>query len=209
MGTYNRYVPNPSPQRLGLLGGTFDPPHRGHLAAAIAVREALGLDRVDLLVANDPWQKSGEREVTPAAVRLQMVQALVDGIEGIGVDDREVHRGGPTYTVETLEELALEQPGMDVFLIVGQDTANRIHTWHRHEDLLGLSTLVIVNRDENSQHVPTALADARVQFVTMPLVDVSSTSIRAAVAEGADVSTMTSPVVAALVRANGLYGATA
>ena len=199
-------MPNPSPQRLGLLGGTFDPPHRGHLAAAIAVREALGLDRVDLLVANDPWQKSGEREVTPAAVRLQMVQGLVDGVAGIGVDDREVRRGGPTYTVETLEELALEQPGMDVFLIVGQDTANRIHTWHRHEDLLALSTLVIVNRDENSQHVPTALADARVQFVTMPLVDVSSTSIRAAVAEGADVSTMTSPVVAALVRANGLYG---
>lgn len=202
-------MPNPSPQRLGLLGGTFDPPHRGHLAAAIAVREALGLDRVDLLVANDPWQKSGERQVTPVAVRLQMVQALVDGIEGIGVDDREVRRGGPTYTVETLEELALEQPGMDVFLIVGQDTADRIHTWHRHEDLLALSTLVIVNRDENSQHVPTALADARVQFVTMPLVDVSSTSVRAAVAEGADVSTMTSPAVAALVRANGLYGATA
>lgn len=202
-------MPNPSPQRLGLLGGTFDPPHRGHLAAAIAVREALGLDRVDLLVANDPWQKSGEREVTPATVRLQMVQALVDGIEGIGVDDREIRRGGPTYTVETLEELALEQPGMDVFLVVGQDTANRIHTWHRHEDLLALSTLVIVNRDENSQHVPTALADARVQFVTMPLVDVSSTSVRTAVAEGADVSTMTSPAVAALVRANGLYGATA
>lgn len=202
-------MPNPSPQRLGLLGGTFDPPHRGHLAAAIAVREALGLDRVDLLVANDPWQKSGEREVTPAAVRLQMVQALVDGIEGIGFDDREVLRGGPTYTVETLEELAFEYPGTDVFLIVGQDTANRIHTWHRHEDLLALSTLVIVNRDQTAQQVPAALADARVQFVTMPLVDVSSTSVRAAVAAGADVSAMTSSSVAALVRANGLYGATA
>lgn len=202
-------MPNPSPLRLGLLGGTFDPPHRGHLAAAIAVREALDLDRVDLLVANDPWQKSGERKVTPAAVRLQMVQALVDGNEGIGVDDREVRRGGPTYTVETLEELAFEQPGMDVFLIVGQDTADRIHTWHRHEDLLALSTLVIVNRDQNSQHVPAALADARVQFVSMPLVDVSSTSVRAATAAGVDVSSMTSPSVAALMHANGLYGATA
>ena len=118
-------MPNPSPQRLGLLGGTFDPPHRGHLAAAIAVRDALGLDRIDFLVANDPWQKSGEREVTPAAVRLQMAQAIVEGIEGIGVDDREVRRGGPTYTVETLEELAFECPGTDVFLIVGQDTADR------------------------------------------------------------------------------------
>lgn len=202
-------MPNPSPQRLGLFGGTFDPPHRGHLAAAVAVRDALGLNRVDLLVANDPWQKSGEREVTPAALRLQMVQALVEGCEGVGVDDREVRRGGPTYTVETLEELAIEQPGTDVFLIVGQDTADRIHTWHRHEDLLALSTLVIVNRDRNAHQVPTALAGARVQFVTMPLVDVSSTDVRAAVSAGDDVSAMTSSAVAALIRANGLYGVNA
>lgn len=173
------------------------------------MREALGLDRVDFLVANDPWQKSSEREVTPASVRVEMVRALVDGCEGIGVDDREVRRGGPTYTVETLEELAIEQPGTEVFLIVGQDTADRIHTWHRYEDLLSLSTLVIVNRDHNAQHLPAALADARVQFVAMPLVDVSSTSVRAAAAAGVDVSAMTSSSVAALVRAHGLYGATA
>jgi nicotinate-nucleotide adenylyltransferase len=164
---------------------------------------------VDFLVANDPWQKSGEREVTPAAIRLQMVRALTDDVDGIGVDDREVRRGGPTYTVETLEELAIECPGTDVFMIVGQDTADRIHTWHRHEDLLALSTLVIVNREQNAQHVPTALADARVQFVSMPLVDVSSTSVRATVASGGDISAMTSAGVAELVRVNGLYGATA
>ena len=202
-------MPNPSPQRLGLLGGTFDPPHRGHLAAALAVRDALGLDRVDFLVANDPWQKSGDRDVTSAAIRLQMVRALTDGVDGIGVDDREVRRGGPTYTVETLEELAIECPGTDVFLIVGQDTADRIHTWHRHEDLLALSTLVIVNREQNAQHVPAALADARVQFVSMPLIDVSSTNVRAAAGSGDDVSAMTSAGVADIVRANGLYGAKA
>ena len=202
-------MPNPSPQRLGLLGGTFDPPHRGHLAAALAVRDALGLDRVDFLVANDPWQKSGDRDVTSAAIRLQMVRALTDDVDGIGVDDREVRRGGPTYTVETLEELAIECPGTDVFMIVGQDTADRIHTWHRHEDLLALSTLVIVNREQNAQHVPAALADARVQFVSMPLIDVSSTSVRAAAGSGDDVSGMTSAGVADIVRANGLYGAKA
>ena len=202
-------MPNPSPQRLGLLGGTFDPPHRGHLAAALAVRDALGLDRVDFLVANDPWQKSGDRDVTSAAIRLQMVRALTDGVDGIGVDDREVRRGGPTYTVETLEELAIECPGTDVFLIVGQDTADRIHTWHRHEDLLALSTLVIVNREQNAQHVPAALADARVQFVSMPLIDVSSTSVRTAAGSGDDVSAMTSASVVDIVRAHGLYGAKA
>jgi nicotinate-nucleotide adenylyltransferase len=138
-----------------------------------------------------------------------MVRALTDDVDGIGVDDREVRRGGPTYTVETLEELAIECPGTDVFLIVGQDTADRIHTWHRHEDLLALSTLVIVNREQNAQHVPAALADARVQFVSMPLIDVSSTSVRAAAGSGDDVSGMTSAGVADIVRANGLYGAKA
>ena len=202
-------MPNPSPQRLGLLGGTFDPPHRGHLAAAIAVRDALALDRVDFLVANDPWQKSGQREVTPAGIRLEMAHALVDGYEGLGVDDREVRRGGPTYTVETLEELATEMPGTNVFLIVGQDTADRIHTWHRPADLLDLSTLVIVNRDNNAPHVPDALANARVQFVSMPFVDVSSTAVRAAAAIGSDITAMTSAGVSAVVRSHGLYGATA
>ncbi len=202
-------MPNPSPQRLGLLGGTFDPPHRGHLSAAIAVRDALGLDRVDFLIANDPWQKVGERNVTPAPARVEMVHALVDGIDGIGVDEREVRRGGLTYTVETLEEIAREMPGTDVFLIVGQDTADRIHTWHRHEEVLALSTLVVVNRDQKAQQVPTSLVNARVQFVSMPLVDVSSTAVRAAVAAGEDITSMTSAAVSCLVKSHGLYGATA
>jgi nicotinate-nucleotide adenylyltransferase len=164
---------------------------------------------VDFLVANDPWQKVGERNVTPAAVRVEMVRALVGGIDGIGVDEREVRRGGLTYTVETLEEIAREMPGTDVYLIVGQDTADRIHTWKRHAEVLALSTLVVVNRDQNAQHVPPALADARVLFVSMPSVDVSSTDVRAAVAAGNDIVAMTSVGVAEVVRTLGLYGAIA
>ena len=202
-------MPNPSRLRLGLLGGTFDPPHVGHLAAAKAVRDTMGLDRVDFLVANDPWQKSSDRVVSPAALRLEMVQALVDGQAGLGVDDREIRRGGLTYTVETLEELAKEQPDTDVFLIVGQDTANRIGTWHRYEEVLALSTLVIVNRVENNSQLPEVLSGARVHNVSMPLVDVSSTSIRAKVASGEDIASLTSESVAAVVSRNGLYGATA
>jgi len=202
-------VPNPSRFRLGLLGGTFDPPHVGHLAAAKAVRDTMGLDRVDFLVANDPWQKSSDREVSPAALRLEMVHALVEGQTGLGVDDREIRRGGLTYTVETLEELVKEQPDTEVFLVVGQDTANRIGTWHRYEEVLGLSTLVIVNRVENNSQLPEVLSGARVHNVSMPLVDVSSTSIRAKVASGEDIASLTSESVAAVVRRNGLYGATA
>jgi len=169
----------------------------------------MGLDRVDFLVANDPWQKSSDRVVSPAALRLEMVQSLVDGQPGLGVDDREIRRGGLTYTVETLEELAKEQPDTEVFLIVGQDTANRIGTWHRYEEVLALSTLVIVNRVENNSQLSEVLSGVRVHNVSMPLVDVSSTSIRAKVASGEEIVTLTSKSVAAVVRRNGLYGATA
>jgi nicotinate-nucleotide adenylyltransferase len=181
----------------------------GHLAAAKAVRDTMGLDRVDFLVANDPWQKSSDRVVSPAALRLEMVHALVDGQAGLGVDDREIRRGGLTYTVETLEELAKELPDTEVFLVVGQDTANRISTWHRYEEVLALSTLVIVNRVENNPQLSEVLSGARVHNVSMPLVDVASTGIRAKVVSGEDISSLTSESVAAVVRRNGLYGARA
>jgi nicotinate-nucleotide adenylyltransferase len=181
----------------------------GHLAAAQAVRDTMGLDRVDFLVANDPWQKSSDRVVTSAVVRLEMVRAMVDGHDGLGVDDREIRRGGLTYTVDTLEDLAKEQPETDVFLIVGQDTANRLNTWHRYEEVLALSTLVIVNRAENSAQDPEMLSGARVQNVSMPRVDVSSTRVRASVSSGESITGLTSDAVASVIRQRGLYGASA
>ena len=133
-----------------ILGGTFDPPHLGHLAAAEAVRTQLGLDQVLFLVANDPWQKSDARAVSPADVRLKMVHSLIDGRPGLGVDDREIRRGGPTFTADTLEEIHAESPSTDVFLIVGADTASRMHTWHRPDVVARLTTLVDVNRNDGA-----------------------------------------------------------
>jgi nicotinate-nucleotide adenylyltransferase len=181
----------------------------GHLAAALEVRATMGLDRVDFLVANDPWQKSSDRVVSPAVVRLEMVRAMVEGRDGLGVDDREIRRGGLTYTVDTLEDLAKEQPETDVFLIVGQDTANRISTWHRYEEVLALSTLVIVNRADNDAQHSEMLSGARVHNVSMPAVDVSSTRVRASVAAGEDMIGLTTDAVAEVIRRHGLYGATA
>lgn len=193
-------------RRVGILGGTFDPPHFGHLAAAQFVRTQLGLDEVVLMVANDPWQKSGDRDVTPAAIRLEMVRALVDGVEGLSVSDQEIVRGGQTFTVDTLSEMVTADPSVQLFLIVGQDTAVRIPTWHRPDDLLRLSTLVIVNRASE----PTADVrpdGARVMHVKMTPVDVSSTVIRAAVAQGQPISFGTSDGVAKIIAEHHLYGA--
>ena len=194
-------MPNPAPRRLGLLGGTFDPPHLGHVAAARTVLTELGLDHVDLLVANDPWQKTDERTVTPAGLRLQMAEALVAGEAGLGVDDREIRRGGPTYTADTLEELRRQQPETELFLIVGSDTAERITTWHRPEVVRSLSTLVIVNRGEQKapQHLDGAI------HVFMEPVEVSSTSIRERIARSESVDHLTVDGVLNIIQANGLY----
>ena len=182
--SYTRHVTSAAPKRIGLLGGTFDPPHRGHLAMAQAAKTQVGLDEIVFLVANDPWQKSDGRSVSPAAIRLEMTTALVAGESGMKVDDREIARGGPTYTVDTLAEIHAETPDADLFLIVGADTASRIPTWHRPNDLAGFSTLVVVNRSHEPELDMSLLPAMNVVHVVMDAVDVSSTSIRKAIAGG-------------------------
>lgn len=195
----------PNLPRLGLLGGTFDPPHWGHLAAARAVRDALGEIEVSLVVANDPWQKSDARTITSAEIRVEMTRALVKDEPHVSVDDREVRRGGPTYTVDTLLELHAENSDRDLFLIVGADTASRIHTWHRSHDLISLSTLVIVNRPGNSIDLAPEMAAWKQIVVPMNPIDVSSTAIRTAVANGQSIADMTAPRVAAIIADHHLY----
>jgi nicotinate-nucleotide adenylyltransferase len=190
---------------LGILGGTFDPPHAGHLAAAVAVQTQVALNELVLMVANEPWQKVGDRQVTPAEVRFEMTEALVDGISGLRADDREIRRGGPTFTVDTLEEILAEQPNTEIFLIVGADTANRLETWHRASDVVRLSTIVIVNRDDSTNAASGFLRDARVVNVTMNAVDVSSSAIRKAVAHGESINSATSSSVASIIRDRSLY----
>jgi nicotinate-nucleotide adenylyltransferase len=198
-------VTSTAPTRIGILGGTFDPPHSGHLAAAIAARTQLGLDEVVLMVANEPWQKVGDRDVTPAAVRFEMTSALAEENIGITAGDQEIRRGGPTFTVETLEEILADQPGTEIFLIMGADSAARINTWHRALDLVRLSTIVIVNRDNSTSTVPEFLQDSRVQHVTMKPVDVSSSDIRENIACGESIEGFISATVAAVIHEHGLY----
>jgi len=193
------------PRRLGILGGTFDPPHLGHRAAALAVQTQVGLDEIVLMVANEPWQKVGDRQVSAAQVRWDMTDALVQGISGLRADDREIRRGGPTFTVDTLEEILSDQPDTEIFLIVGADTAERLETWHRASDVVRLSTIVIVNRNETTNTALGFLRDARVLNVTMNPVDVSSSALREAVARGESIDAMTSSSVASIIRDCSLY----
>ena len=189
---------------LGILGGTFDPPHIGHLAAAVEVRYALRLERVLLMVANDPWQKTGTRPLSAAPDRLAMTNAAVKGIDGIDASDLEISRGGPTYSIDTLQYLRESEPDQQLFLIVGSDAATNLHTWHRHQELPELATLVIVQRDGESEAVPPP--SWRTLRVSMPRLDVSSSDLRERAREGRPLAPLVVPGVIGEIKARGLYG---
>jgi len=155
------------------------------------------------MVANEPWQKVAERSVTPAGIRLEMVTALVAGEPGLTVGDDEVRRGGPTYTVDTLRALRADHPDAEYHIILGSDAARNLHTWREADEVVRLSTLVVVNRPADDRAVP--VDGARVEFVDMELVDVSSSQIRADVAAGRSAEPATTGAVAAIIARLDLY----
>ena len=191
--------------KVGILGGTFDPPHLGHLAIANAVRDALDLDEVLLIVANVPWQKVGDRLISAAADRLAMVQEAVAGHQGLRASSVEIERGGPSYTLDTLRELHRSEPSHSHFLVLGADAAGLVHTWHRHEELPGLATLVIVDRPGSTPE-PDPVG-WEVVHVPGPGLEVSSSMVREALAAGDSVDHLVPAMVLAQIRRRGLYDA--
>jgi len=168
----------------------------------VNVRHALGLDRVLLVVANDPWQKSG-RCLTPAADRMAMVEAAVARADGIEPSAIEIDRGGPSYTADTLEELAAQDGDAELFLIVGADVAADLGSWRRTDVVARLATLVVVNR------AGTMSCDVgppwRVERVTIPALDVSSSDLRARAAAGMPLEYLTPAAVIDSISERGLY----
>jgi nicotinate-nucleotide adenylyltransferase len=192
--------------KLGVLGGTFDPVHIGHLVAAVNARHALELDRVLLVVANVPWQKAGARVITPAPDRLAMVRAAVDDVDGLEASDLEIVRGGESYTVDTLAELARLHPGAELSLIVGSDLVGELDTWERSDELRELATLAVVNRPGTPVAAPEAeVRGWRVANISIPMVDVSSTDLRARVADGRPLDFLVPAAALRLIRQRGLY----
>ncbi len=163
--------------RIGIFGGTFDPIHFGHLAAAVNARHAAGLDRILLVVANVPWQKEGTRELTPARTRFELVRQAVEGIDGLEASDVEIERGGLSYTIDTVSELRRVFPSDRFFLVVGADAAAGIQEWERTEELPALAELVVVNRPGHPR--PEKLGRwERAIMAEIPSLDISSTDLR-------------------------------
>ena len=192
--------------RIGLFGGTFDPPHVGHLVTAVNVRHALDLDMVILMVAGDPWQKSGSRDVTSAANRFAMVEAAVSDVEGLVAGRDEIDRGGPSYTADTLMGLASKHAGAQLFTIVGDDAAAGLATWTRVEQVVQLSQLVVVDRPGVAVELPQQFNWLRVES---PRLEVSSTDLRSRCSDGRPLDYLVTEPVLHVIEQRGLYGSSA
>ncbi len=190
--------------RVGILGGTFDPPHIGHLATAVEVRNVLRLDEVVLVVANQPWQKVGTRSITPASDRLALVEAAVTPFHGLAASGMEIERGGPTYTVDTLQALAVSRPETEWFVIVGADAAAGLPTWERADKLASLATFVLVDRPGLPSPPPPP--GWRFVHVAVPRLDVSSSQLRDRVATGRPLDVLVPAPVIAEIHERRLYG---
>lgn len=194
-----------APTRVGVFGGTFDPPHVGHLVTAINVHHALDLDLVILMVANVPWQKDGTREITPAEDRLAMVAAAVESVPGLVPGRHEIDLGGNSYTADTLRVVAEEHPGAELYMIVGDDAAAKLHTWERSVEVIDRSRLVVVDRPG----APVELDDAVDWIhVEVPRLEVSSTDLRSRFCDGRPLDYLLTDAVLEVIEQRSLYEST-
>ncbi len=198
--------------RLGVLGGTFDPVHRGHLALAGAARDELGMEQVLFVPAGQPWRKTGQ-EIGANEDRLAMLRLALEGDPSFQIATLELERSGPSYTADTLEALAAQRRGDELYFIVGQDALADLPNWVRPERILELARLAVARRPEVSaeareeaqRRVP-GLRE-RVVWLKMPPVEVSATEIRERVRRGQPISGMVPPAVERYIGEHGLYRA--
>ena len=202
------------PERIGLLGGSFDPPHNGHMFVARAARSALELDSVKLLVSGSSPHRGGKLNHASAAQRFSMAELAAGGEPGIGVDGRETRRDGPSYTVETLRELRKERPEVEWYFIVGGDMLADLPNWREPKELFQLATIVPVLRAGFGHEVFSGLAERlgseaagslRNNLLELSTPPISSTAVRAAIRNGEEVSGLVPAAVFSYIKSNSLY----
>jgi nicotinate-nucleotide adenylyltransferase len=199
---------------LGILGGTFNPPHIGHLVCAQEARAQLALDRVVLMPVHTPPHKEALDDPGPE-VRLALCRAAAAGDEELEVSTLELERGGPSYTVDTLRALHGSREGDDLTFIVGGDMASSLPSWREPEVVLELARMAVAEREEHRRHEIAERVGAlrgapeRIVFFAMPRLDISSSDVRARIAGGRPIRWLVPGAVADEIERRGLYGATA
>ncbi|MCY4743723.1 nicotinate (nicotinamide) nucleotide adenylyltransferase [Pelomonas sp. UHG3] len=191
--------------RLALFGGSFDPPHLGHLAFARFALEALAPQRLLWLPAGRQWQKP-DQVMAAGAHRVQMLRLLMAGEPRFVVDDRELHRRGPSFTADTLGEFKAEAPDAELMFLIGQDQYARLPTWYRAEAVAQLATLVVVPRAGEAVVTPPGMPPHRLQVLYLPDTPISSTAVRDAIVRGDDICPLVGADVASYIDSHRLYG---
>lgn len=199
-------------RRLGIMGGTFDPPHVGHLAAAEMARAELGLERVLFVPANrSPWKMS--KLVSTTEQRVEMVRLAIADHAQFELNRVDVDRPAPSYTYETLRLLAAQHPDAELFFIMGLDSLRDLGNWHRSGEIVRLARLVVCARPGVSMDVGQmmdllhAMPDLlyRLTFVEMPELEIAASNLQERVRRGQSIRYLVPDAVAAYIEANRLY----
>ncbi|MEX0761945.1 MAG: nicotinate-nucleotide adenylyltransferase [Dehalococcoidia bacterium] len=199
---------HPPAQRVGVFGGTFDPVHNGHIAVAQHVLQAMDLDTMLMVPAGDPYMRS-EGPVADAAHRVAMLEAAVADAPGLTISTVDVDRPGPTYSIDTIEDLKTHfGSDTEYFLVVGADSLNALPRWKDVDRLVKESTLVVVGRPgaDKREAMPPGHPAKNATFIKGPMVDVSATEIRRRLAAGQPVTGMIPEPVEDYIKSHGLYG---
>ena len=199
--------------RLGIFGGAFDPPHLAHVALVQAAAAQLQLDQVRVLPTGQAWHKT--RALSEAADRLAMTRLAFEGLPQVVVDDREILRSGPSYTVDTLRQLQAEFPQAQLYLLLGDDQRRSLASWYQIDEIGRLAIICAAGRDtavkawsdsgpNTSQPLSDAI-EARIQILNMPLMPHSATDIRVLVATDQAISGLVPPAVERYIQEHHLY----
>ncbi|HYE41297.1 MAG TPA: nicotinate (nicotinamide) nucleotide adenylyltransferase [Ramlibacter sp.] len=194
----------PAARRVGMFGGAFDPPHRAHAALARAAVQQLALDRLYVVPTGDAWHK--DRTLTAAEHRLAMSRLAFGDLPAVEVDDRELRRPGPTYSVDTLRELQAGHPGARLHLLMGEDQAAGFTRWKAWEDVARLAVLCIAGRGTGEGVAALrALPGVRVEQLALPQMPESATDVRRRLTAGQDITELVEPAVARYIESHHLY----
>jgi nicotinate-nucleotide adenylyltransferase len=197
----------------GILGGTFNPPHLGHLALADHALRQLDLARVVLIPSATAPHKPAAQDPGPEH-RLAMCRLAIGQTPGLSVCEIELERGGPSYTVDTLTAIHARHPDAPLTFILGADIARTLPTWREPREILKLAELAIAERDGNDQGRLRAILDqvhpdARIRFLDMTAIEISSSAVRERISGGEPVESLVGPAVGAYIAQHGLYRDTA
>lgn len=195
--------------RVGVFGGAFDPPHRGHVSLAQAALEQLQLDVLHAIPTGQAWHKT--RDLTASVHRLAMTRLAFEGVDRVRVDAREIARDGPSYTVDTLTELQAAYPQAQLYLLVGEDQAKALPTWHRWQGIVQLAIICVAARADRTGAIgqfdalKSLLPDMRI--LKMPPLAISATDIRRRLAHHENVAPLVFEPVARYIDHYHLYQA--